>query len=279
MKSLSNEVIKNELHFEDEIIQCLLVNKLTKDTNRFFKLSKELNFVISPEIALRIGYGWREITKTFMFTTLAGLGLLAREADESDKPNINLLKTIQTSFQVISDDLANTMDVFKKVAPEGPEGIHYAWWEKDIVNELRTIVKNRKENEYLPDNTKILIKNMRKLSSDPLGCAIQLRIVEAIALEITIAFKHIFSKVELDGKKVFSKKEQFRWMNSHIMAEVEHNKSVSDKDTGTTVIADTKSKKTRMLKLTNEYAAKWNAALNDFSDHLLCDQLANKIIH
>jgi len=267
LQQLNDNLPHDEKYFESEIVECLNSNELSTDTNRFFVMAKGVK-TINPEAALRIAYGWREITKSFMFTSLAGLGILAAEAEASENPDINLLKTIQTSFQVIGDDLANNMQVFKEVAPAGPEGMHYAWWETDIVDVLRKAVSDNKEHEFLPPSSQKLIQNMRKLSTDPLGCAVQLRVVEAIALEITIAFKRIYSRVEVNGNKLFTNKEQFNWMNSHIHAEVEHHKSVSDEDSGTTVIANTKLKQQRMLELTEEYAANWNAALNDFADHI-----------
>ena len=131
---------------------------------------------------------------------------------------------MQTVFQVIGDDLSNLMPAFQKVAPAGPAGMHYAWWESAIV--------------------------------------------EAIALDITVAFKRIFSKVQVQGERLFSKPAQFAWMDSHIEAEVEHHKAVSHDDTGTTAIADTAAQQARMFNLTQTYAHHWNVALNEFADNL-----------
>lgn len=266
-QQLNDNLLQDEKYFESKVVECLKSNELTSDTNRFFSIARGVK-LINPEAALRIAYGWREITKTFMFTSLTGLGILASEAEASNNPDISLLQTIQTSFKVIGDDLTNNMQVFKDVAPAGPTGMHYAWWETDIVDVLRAIIPDKKEHEFLSPNSQNLIQNMRKLSSDSLGCPVQLRVVEAIALEITIAFKRIFSKVERNGQKLFIKKEQLNWMYSHIHAEVEHHKSVTDEKSGTTVIANTKLKQQRMLELIEEYARNWNAALNDFADHI-----------
>ncbi|MFN3334697.1 MAG: DUF6202 family protein, partial [Caldilinea sp.] len=43
----------------------------------------------------------------------------------------------------------------------------------------------------------------------------------------------------VDGNRIFTRPEQFLWMDSHIHAEVEHHKAVSDDDTGTAANADT----------------------------------------
>jgi hypothetical protein len=255
--------------FDARIAQCLQDSQLTRETNRFFIEAKRVKS-INPLPALRIAYGWREMTKTFMFTSIAGLGLMAQEADSQAAPNLNLLKSMQTVFQVIGDDLSNLMPAFQKVAPAGPAGMHYAWWESAIVDPLKAALGAplNDTSDMLPEGQKRLIANMRSLAYEPLGAAVQLRVVEAIALDITVAFKRIFSKVYVEGERLFSTPAQFAWMDSHIEAEVEHHKAVSDDDTGTTAIADTVEQQARMFNLTQAYAHNWNAALNEFAENL-----------
>lgn len=257
------------VRFDEQIAGCIESARLTRDTNRFFMEAKSVES-IEPLPALGVAHGWREITKAFMFTSLAGLGVMAAEADEQTNPNHNQLKAIQTIFQVIGDDLSNLMPVFREVAPKGPEGMHYAWWESTIVNPLKDAVgaPANDTTHLLGPCARALIADMRGLIHEPLGAAVQLRVVEAIALDITVAFKRVFSKVEIDGQRLFTRPEQFQWMDSHIHAEVEHHKAVSDDDTGTTTVADTEEKQTHMLRLTQQYAARWNAALGEFADHL-----------
>ena len=258
-----------QIRFEAQIADCLESAQLTRETNRFFVQAKSVK-LIEPLPALRIAHGWREMTKAFMFTSIAGLGVMAADADTQTEPNRNLLKAIQTIFQVIGDDLSNLMPVFREVAPEGPDGMHYAWWESSIVNPLKSAV-GAPENDttnMLGAGAKQLIANMRALIHEPLGAAVQLRVVEAIALDITVAFKRVFSKAVVDGHRLFTRPDQFVWMDSHIHAEVEHHKAVSDDDTGTTAIADTEEKQRHMLQLTRQYAESWNIALNEFADHL-----------
>lgn len=255
--------------FDAQMADCLASVQLTTETNRFFQQAKTVKSIgVLP--ALRIAYGWREMTKAFMFTSIAGLGVMASDADIQATPNKNLLKVIQTVFQVIGDDLSNVMPVFRDVAPSGPDGMHYAWWESTIVNPLKATLSESviDMSDMLGIGAQQLIANMRVLAQDPLGAAVQLRVVEAIALDITVAFKRVFSKVEVDGNRIFTKPEQFLWMDSHIHAEVEHHKAVSDDDSGTAAIADTPEKQRKMLLLTQQYAQNWNIALNEFADYL-----------
>ena len=258
-----------QIRFDAQIASCLESAGLTRETNRFFVQAKTVRS-IEARAALRIAHSWREMTKAFMFTSIAGLGVMASEADAQTQPNRNLLKAIQTIFQVIGDDLSNLMPVFQKVAPQGTEGMHYAWWESTIVNPLKSAIGAPANDTagMLGPGAQQLITNMRALTHEPLGAAVQLRVVEAIALDITVAFKRVLSKAVADGQRVFTRPEQFQWMDSHIHAEVEHHKAVSDADTGTTAIADTEEKRRHMLSLTRSYAEDWNLALNEFADCL-----------
>ena len=128
-----------QIRFDAQIADCLKSAQLTRETNRFFVQAKLVKSIEALP-ALRIAHGWREMTKAFMFTSIAGLGVMAADADAQTEPNRNLLKVIQTIFHVIGDDLSNLMPVFREVAPEGPDGMHYAWWESAIVNPLKSAV-------------------------------------------------------------------------------------------------------------------------------------------
>jgi hypothetical protein len=143
---------------------------LTRETNQFFTETKAIKTVMLLP-ALEVAHGWREITKTFMFTSITGMGLMAEEAQADEIPNQNLLKTIQTVFEVIGDDLTNAMPVFKKVAPQGPAGMHYLWWDTSIVKplELEAYRKSGHGKSELGPKAKKLIENMRKLAHEPMG--------------------------------------------------------------------------------------------------------------
>jgi len=264
-----NVAISAQVLLDRQISDMLERARLTRATNAFFTGAKNVRSIdVLP--ALRIAHGWREMTKCFMFTSIAGLGQLAKEADGQEYPREDLLSTMQTIFGVIGDDLSNLMLAFSKVAPKGPAGMHYAWWETDFVTPLRGLVGDELPGGTLqlgPGATR-LIENMRRLADHPLGAAIQLRIVEAIALDITVAFKYIMTRVSHQDQRVFSGRERFTWMDSHIEAEVAHHKAVSHDDTGTCGIADTEQKREQMLTLTREYVQSWQAALAEFASHL-----------
>ena len=117
----------------------------------------------------------------------------------------------------------------------------------------------------LPPSIVALQETMHRLSRSALGTAVQLRVVEAIALDIVIAFKRVYSRLVIGGTKMFPASEQLAWMNSHIQAEVAHHSDVSNHDSGMTSLADTAAKQKEMLCLTAEYAWMWNAALEDFA--------------
>jgi hypothetical protein len=239
---------------------------LSSSENRFFKAAKAVK-TVDGRAALSIAHYWRETTKTFMFTTIAGIGGMARQAELDPSPPEHFLDVIQTAFRVIGDDLNNALPVFQAVAPAGAAGIHYVWWERSILQPIADCLGLGPSNAHvaLPANVRALLDNMHRLSSNPLGTAVQLRVVEAIALDICIAFKRVFSRVATDGGRVFTTADQLAWMNSHIQAEVAHNQQVSDHDTGMTNLADTAAKQKEMLRLTAEYVRNWNAALEDFA--------------
>lgn len=272
---------RKQTALDEEIAACIQHAGLSRERNLFFTGSQTVKSV-NPLTALRIAYGWRELTKTFMFTSIAGLGVMALEADAQATPAKTLLRTMQTVFSVIGDDLSNVLPAFQKVAPIGPDGMHYAWWESAIVDPLRKYLgsPSNDTSALLGDGAIRLLANMRKLASEPLGAAIQLRVVEAIALDITVAFKRVFSKVVANGAPLFSTPAQFAWMDSHIEAEVAHHKAVSDHDTGTTSVADSDSKRGDMLVLTQEYAANWNAALAEFAAclQIQCSEMPKTVL-
>ncbi|UMR30979.1 DUF6202 family protein [Massilia sp. MB5] len=271
----SAQELSSQGKFDAEIADSIARAGLLREDNAFFVRAKRV-LEIDALSALRIAHGWREMTKAFMFTSVAGLGVMARQADLEDYPSVDMLEAMQTIFTVIGDDFSNIMPAFQKVAPPGPAGMHYAWWESDIVVPLkeRLGAPHNDTTGMLGLGAQKLIANMRALIDEPLGAAVQLRVVEAIALDITVAFKRVLSKTLADGEHVFTKGPQFAWMDSHIEAEVAHHKAVSDHDTGTTGLADSDAKRAEMLRLTEEYAANWNAALTEFADYLDTAKLA-----
>jgi Aspartyl/Asparaginyl beta-hydroxylase/L-proline 3-hydroxylase, C-terminal len=245
---------------------------LGAENNGFF-LAAEAVKSVRPAQALAIAHNWREMTKAFMFTTIKGIGVMADQATREARPSEPLLRTIQTMFAVIGDDLNNNMKVFKDVAPGGIAGIHYVWWEDAIIN---PIMKHCDPAEAGPavatsPGAARLISAMERLSRSCTGTAVQLRVVEAIALQIAVAFKRVFARIVVDDKKLFTGHDDLAWMNAHIKAEVTHNQQVSDHDVGMASIADTVTKQQEMLAMTAEYVKCWRDALGDFEAALLPD--------
>lgn len=247
-----------------EIENILLKNNLTKKTNVFFNL-ENTDLQVSPEIAFNIASNWVEITKTFLFTVIQGLGLLAHKLLEEENPNNDQLTVLQTAYSVIADDLNNCHPVFKKVAPSGPAGIHYKWWENTILEKLRPTVNT---HAVLSDETKMLVNKMRKFACDSMGAAVQLRIVEAIAFNIASSFLVVFGNVKYKDVPVFANEIDKTWITAHIEAEVVHSEKVSNDFSGMARIAQTPNEQNHMLQMTNDYCQAWSATLQCFTNLL-----------
>ena len=248
-----------------EIDKIIRQTKLTTDTNPFFIQAAKLKHVNCQQ-AHYIAYQWREITKTFLFSSVKGLGILAQHLDSNAQLNSNQLSVFQNAYRIIADDLNNNHPVFRKTAPNDPSGIHYRWWEITILEPLAAIYSNK--TPPISAGTKILTECMRKIVEHPLGVAAQLRVVEAIAFDICIAFLAIFGQLHHQGKKVFET-EQLDWITTHIDAEVIHNQQVCDQVFGMAKIVTTQDEQQQLLALIRQYSAAWSAALTDFADQII----------
>jgi hypothetical protein len=251
---------------DNQLARLINDSGLSSSGNRFFQAARAVRQV-DGEAALRIAHYWREVTKTFMLTTIAGVGRMAEEASRQADPPRHYLGVMQTIFRVIGDDLNNEMHLFKAVAPVGVGGIHYVWWEDSILRPVAERLRRRGADQMpgLPSRVVALQELMHRMSRSPLGTAVQLRVVEAIALDVVVAFKRVFTRLVIGGSKVFPAGEQLAWMNSHIQAEVAHHSEVSNQGCGMASLADTEAKQKEMLGLTAGYARAWNAALEDFA--------------
>src|SRR5580698_692981 len=96
---------------------------LRRPENEFFSSASAID-VVSPASALTIARQWQEVTKTFMLTTIAGLGVMARELNGRQQSDRAILAAFQTAYRVIGDDLCNLAPVFSTVSPHGADGIH-----------------------------------------------------------------------------------------------------------------------------------------------------------
>jgi hypothetical protein len=259
--------------FDKKIARFISDRGITKEKNSFFKLAKQMA-PIKLQSALSIAFNWREITKQFMFTTLTSLGTLAEKIGALNSPPQNIIRALQTGVAVIADDLNNVFAEFQAKAPNGPAGVHYQWWEDTILNPL---IKQAAEKNYpcpslISPNTQNLLLGMLHLAKNPLGTAVQLRVVEAIALDIVLAFRPLFAAVEVDGKKLFPHRDDLVWINSHIKAEVVHHRQVTDTENGMMCIASTPEEQQEILMLSKEYVDLWGDVFDEFEYFLKSTQ-------
>lgn len=264
--------VRFEQSLEDQVTQLIQDADLVRPANRFFA-SAQATEDVAPNAALDIAVAWHELTRAFMFTTIAGLGTLAAEIASGDEPSRDVLGAIQTAYKVIGDDMANLAPEFSAVSPRGADGIHYLWWEDTIVAPLveHTGASSTARKQSLPEGVLSLIDNMKRLGSHRLGAAVQLRVVEAIALDIAVAFRRIYSKTTLGGSRPFRDDGALVWVDSHIKAETSHAASVSDDETGMTLMVATEGDRAEFVRLAQEYTASWAVALGDFARALTVD--------
>uniref|UniRef100_UPI00406D529D Putative molybdopterin oxidoreductase n=1 Tax=Streptomyces asoensis TaxID=249586 RepID=UPI00406D529D len=243
--------------------------RLRRADNAFFGEARKAESV-TPEAALAIAHRWRAMTKAFMFTTLSGLGVMARRFQGQDAPDHELLAAFQTVYQVIGDDLDNAAPAFREVAPRGPAGIHYVWWEDTVLKPVAAHVaeEDRQSAAVLPRAVTGLLDSMDRLATHPLGAAVQLRVVEDIALDIAVGFRRLYAKVEVPGTTLFAGRDDLAWVDSHIKAETMHAAQVSDEDTGMTRLVADREQAEEFLTAVREYAAHWSAALETYAQAL-----------
>ncbi|NGO68760.1 DUF6202 family protein [Streptomyces boncukensis] len=254
---------------EQRVESVILEAQLRRPENRFFAQARLVEDV-PHGAALDIALQWREMTKEFMFSTISSIGVMARGFSRADTPQRDTLAVLQTAYRVIGDDLDNYAREFSAVAPSGADGVHYLWWEDSIVIPLATRLGRspRVSPAALPTAVQGLLKEMHALSDSPLGAAVQLRVVESIALDIAVAFRRIYSKVYVDGAKLYPHTADLAWIDAHIRAETGHAQSVSDSEAGMTGVAVTQEEQAEFLRLTAPYAAHWRRALDSFADTL-----------
>lgn len=250
---------------DDQVVRLIAEAGLTRPGNRFLARARAIDGV-APDAALAVARQWREMTRAFMFTTIAGLGLMARDFEAADDPGREVLGAFRTAFTVIGDDLANLAPEFAGTAPAGVSGIHYLWWADSIVTPLEEVAGDVPPR--MPAAVAELVAEMRRMSGERLGAAVQLRVVEAIALDIAVAFRRMYAKVLVDGRQVFPTPASLAWIDAHIRAETGHAASVSDGETGMTAVAATEAERAEFLRLATGYAEAWARALDEFAGQL-----------
>jgi hypothetical protein len=267
--SMDNLVAKvlpdNRLSYVNSQIKVIITDEKLDDANNVFFLNSRNCKNISLNSAVHIAYNWREITKTFLFTCIKGLNSLVDSITQKQNINDDSLQVLQTAVAIICDDLNNACSIFKKVAPKGPAGIHYRWWEDTI---LLPLMKLETEKPKLSYSTQQLLNKMQELSNIPMGVAVQLRVVEAIAIHIAKAFLQVFEKVIHNNELIFKSNDEMLWITTHIAAEALHDQQVCDEVSGMVKIVQTKEDEQQMFTVTQDYCAAWSAALNDFARFL-----------
>lgn len=274
LKYNSNETtyfskIRSVEEIDFEITKMIDDAKLNRRNNDFFTLANKIEYV-SLSAATKIAYNWRAFTRHFMFTVLTGIGVLADNIRQYSNTSDVLLSVLQTSVNIISDDLNNIDATFTNIAPKGPEGIHYRWWEESILYPLLSICRDNilPNNNTLNPETEKLLRNMSKLSNNYLGSSVQLRVVEAIAMDIALAFRSIFPKLEVNGAKVFKNRDELSWIYTHIKAEVIHHQQVTDHQSGVTQIAISPHEQQEFIILTKELIDSWAGFFNGLKSNL-----------
>jgi hypothetical protein len=264
--SLDKTALVSDAVLENRISRIISEAGLCRPANQFFKEARAIDQVDSLA-ALRIGLQWQAVAKTFMFTTVSSIGLMARRFNAEAAPDRDVLAGFQKAYKVIGYDLANFAPQFSAVCPQGVAGMHYIWWADTIVQPLADVVGPNlavAAGDPLP-GVAALLANMTRLADSPLGAAVQLRVVEAIALDIAVAFRRMYGKVLVDGIRLYTRPGALDWVDSHIKAETSHARSVSENETGMTVIAATETDRRKMLRLTEDYTANWARTLDDFA--------------
>ncbi|MCX4387786.1 DUF6202 family protein [Micromonospora peucetia] len=239
---------------------------LTRRNNRFFAGAKEATSV-SPAGALRIAEKWQRTTQSFMFTTISSLGAHGRRLARDYTVSRDVLGAYQMAYRVIGDDLDNRAAAFAEVAPEGVDGIHYLWWADTICAPLRSALGSADAPAESPALGRIL-DVMDSMAAEELGGAVQLRVVETIALDIAVAFRRLYGKVTVDGSQVLPEQHDYAWIDSHIRAETGHAASVSDDEAGMSHLISTPSEARLFVELAESYVPAWADLLDDFARDL-----------
>lgn len=253
---------------ENKINTIILSSQLTKETNPFFLLASKYqrnNKEITIPVGFTIANHWEILTKTFMFTTFQSLSRLSEEMTTMDKIPDNLLMAFQTGIGVINDDLNNNHPAFHAVAPSGAKGIHYKWWHHDIVKPLKDLSPTT--SCAIAPGTQALLAGMKELANNKLGFAIQLRVVEAIALDIAVSFRSIFENISQNNQSLFSRKE-LNWIIAHIKAEITHHQQVANDNDGIAFLATSAKDQLEFISTLQWYANLWTVALDDFNTFL-----------
>ena len=240
-----------------------------------FLLAAQNVEAISPADALAMCYQFQTMTRMFMFTTISGLGVIARGLARGTHSDRDELAMFQTAYCVIGDDLANLAPEFGDVAPAGAAGVHYLWWQDSIRDPIAACLteEERDHAAVVPPELDELLDNMDRLAVHPLGPAVQLRVVEAIAKDVAVALRRVLVKVTIDGRPLFSRADM-TWLDAHIRAETMHAKQVSDEDSGMSLVVKSEAEGELFVEMVAEYATNWSRSLDVYTPYIRTRSMA-----
>ncbi len=260
------EAIKRILsgrEFDSKMTSLIEQHRLTEIKNPFFIRANQMP-PLSVDVGLQIAFHWRDITKRYMQTLLISLGKLADNVSQLDLPFDYVICALQTGITVISDDFTHTFAALNKKEQPGPDGTHYVWWETNILSPL---IRASHQKSLSPDITvapkiQLLLESMNKLAKNPLGFAIQLRVVESIALDMVLLLLTLFSKIEVQGKKIFKSSDMLSWITAHIEDEgfeEQHTPYENQEAMNIVRAADQKD----LFRLAEMYVNRWREAIDE----------------
>ena len=259
----------------EKYVNDLISKKCLDDrTKGYFGSANTINLLnqkVDSGSSFNIAKGWYHLTKHFLHTSISSLGLFSSTVNKKNIIDDITISILQTANSVISDDLNNTHAGFSSVAPIGPMGAHYNWWRHDIVEPLAELTGVEDwANDPLPNGCKLLLENMKHLESKDYGFIIQLRVVEAIALNIAISFRDVFSHTFHGAEKTFGDRKNLDWIYSHIKVESEHHQQVSGSETAVTraLVGKQYFNNDIVLSEFDRYVDSWALALADFDLYL-----------
>jgi len=227
---------------------------LTKAKNPFFIKAKDIPHM-SLETALQIAFNWQEITKQFTITVLKNLEEFAGKINQLNFSPEYVIGALQTGITILSKDLNNTLSMLEEKTTKSPDGMDSIWWEENILNPLLAATKDRSLflNLKASPQTQQLLQEMNRLSQNPLGFVVQLYVIESISLDAILAFLPIFSKIEVEGQRIFNSSKIISWIMFHIENESVYHHQKTQGDKGMINIISSREDQKELFSLAQDY--------------------------
>ncbi|OJW51066.1 MAG: hypothetical protein BGO67_12095 [Alphaproteobacteria bacterium 41-28] len=246
--------------FDLKMLSLIEQAQLRDRGNPFFIRAKQTP-ALSLETAIKIASHWREILMQYTYTLLISLGKLADNVGQWDMPPEYEICALQTGITVILDDLNNAFFSLEEIAPTDPDGMNPVWWEANILRPLiAASPKKSLSTAPISPKTQRLFRLMDELAENPLGFAVQLRITESIIIDMVLFLLALFSKIEVQGQKIFNPSEMMDWIGTHIEDEVSNDWGNVYEVADTVNIVGTEVSQD-LFRLAEEYINCWKAAL------------------